>query len=311
MNRISPTLAALALASVLPAQSVTSFGSGCAGTVGVPSLDTVDVPRIGESFEMQISGLPVSSANTPYGVIGLSKTMWGQIALPHDLSLLGVPGCTLYVSTDAVGALVNNGGTASWSIPIPPRPLLVGLRIYVQVAAVDLGVNRPVPVVLSNALEVEVGPTNTLLPFAINNAASPALAADVRNLLEVGDRFQYEPDVVAANVIYDGIWAQLLAHVTWTGTNPLNTFQFYNDTNPFTNWGRAFRYTGFSVYAGPVIPFTAGIYTRVDGVQLPAVTLQTYDGSYAEMLVMVDSQTFAHAIQHFNGLPIVEFFSGN
>lgn len=119
MNRLSPTFTALALASVLPAQSVTPFGSGCAGTAGVPTLSSDDAAHIGELFQMQISGLPAAAENTPYGIIGLSKTTWGQIPLPHDLTLLGVPDCTLYVSTDAVGALTNDGGTASWSIQIP------------------------------------------------------------------------------------------------------------------------------------------------------------------------------------------------
>ena len=152
------------------------------------------------------------------------------------------------------------------------------------------------------------GGGGSLVPFAINDAASPALAADVRNLLEPGDRYQYEPNVAAANAILDGIWAQLTAHATWTASNPLNTYQFYIDTDPNTHWGRAYRFTGFSVYAGPVVPFTAGTYTRANGATYPAVALQTWDSSYAEILVLTDSNNFAHAIQNTNGLPITDLF---
>lgn len=155
------------------------------------------------------------------------------------------------------------------------------------------------------------GNAAALRPFAINDAASPALAADVRDLLEAGDRFQYEPDVAAANAIYDAIWAQLVAFTTWVAPNPLNTYQFFVDTDPNTNWGRAYRFTGFSVFAGPVVPFTAGTYTRASGASFPAVTLRTWDDTNAELLIMLDAQNFVHAIQHVNGLPIVDTFRGS
>ena len=154
-----------------------------------------------------------------------------------------------------------------------------------------------------------LGGGGSLVPFAINDAASPAVASDVRNLLEVGDRYQYEPNVTAANAIWDGIWTQLTAHATWTDpSNPLNTYQFYIDTDPNTHWGRAYRFTGFSVYVGPVVPFTAGTYTRPSGATYLAVALQTWDSSYAEILVLTDANNFAHAIQNTNGLPITGFF---
>jgi len=155
------------------------------------------------------------------------------------------------------------------------------------------------------------GGAGALTPFAIDAAANPALAADVRNLLEVGDRFQYEPNAGAAIAIYDAIWAQLIAFATWTAGNPLYTFQFFNDTNPLTNWGRAYRYTGFSVYAGPVIAFTAGTYTSSNGTNLQAITLTTWDGNYAELLVMLNPQTIVHAIQNNNGLPIADSYTGS
>src|SRR5262245_19809703 len=148
-----------------------------------------------------------------------------------------------------------------------------------------------------------------LQPFAINAAASPALAADVHNLLEVGDRYQFEPNTTAANVLFDGVWAQLAGTTTWVAPNPLNTYQFFVDSDPYTNWGRAYRFTGFSTFAGPVQPFTSGTYTRPGGASYPAAALQTWDSSNAEFLVMVSATQFVHAIQNTNGLPIVDTFS--
>lgn len=148
------------------------------------------------------------------------------------------------------------------------------------------------------------GTAGPLQPYAIDAAASPALAADVRNLLEAGDRYQFEPDTTAANALYDAIWARLTAVPTWFGAGPANTFEFYFDAEPLTNWGRAFRYVGHDVHVGPVRPFTAGTYTRPNGTRLPALALQTWDVDRAEFLVVVDAGTIVHAIQHLDGLPI-------
>lgn len=147
-----------------------------------------------------------------------------------------------------------------------------------------------------------------LQPFAIDDAASPAVAADVRDLLEVGDRFAFEPDAAQANAIYDALWAALVSANEWLEPGDNTTYEFFDDTDPITNWGRAYRYFGQGTFAGPVVPFTAGTYTRSSGAALPALTLQTWDGSHAELLVILDSDTFVHAIQNTNGLPIVEVF---
>ncbi len=152
------------------------------------------------------------------------------------------------------------------------------------------------------------GGAGALQPFAIDAAASPAVAADVRDLLEVGDQFAFEPDAAQANAMYDTIWSLLTAANSWLEPGDNTEYQFFDDSDPITHWGRAYRYSGFGVFSGPVVPFTAGTYTRANGSTLPAVTLQTWDGGHAELLVMVASDVFVHAIQNGNGLPIVETF---
>jgi hypothetical protein len=147
-----------------------------------------------------------------------------------------------------------------------------------------------------------------LRPFAIDAAASPAIAADVRDLLEVGDHFAFEPDVAQADAIYDALWSDLVSANEWREPGDTTTYEFFDDSDPVTHFGRAYRYFGQGTFAGPVVPFTAGTYTRPGGVVLPALTLQTWDGNHAELLVRIDGDTFVHAIQNTNGLPIVEVF---
>ena len=151
-----------------------------------------------------------------------------------------------------------------------------------------------------------------LQPFAISAAANPATAGDVHNLLETGDRYRYEPSNAAANAILDGIWVRLVAVHTWVGTARQLTYQFFNDSDPQTHWGRAYRFTGTADnYAGPIRAFTAGTYTRANGSSYQAVILQTWDGNYAEILVLIDPSTFVHAVQNVNGLPITDSFNGH
>jgi hypothetical protein len=153
------------------------------------------------------------------------------------------------------------------------------------------------------------GGGGALKPWAISDAANPTTAADVHNLLEVGDHYQFEPNNAAANAILENLWARLTAVRTWVGTNPGYTYQFYNDGDPNTHWGPAYRFTGESVWAGPVRPYTAGTYTRANGSSYQAATLRTWDETYAEILVLIDANAFVHANQKVNGLPLIETYS--
>lgn len=148
-------------------------------------------------------------------------------------------------------------------------------------------------------------------PWAIEDAAAATMGTD---LLFDGDMFMGETDPAQATVIGDRIWAVLTSRATWTADNPLYTYQFYVDTDPVTNWGRAFRYTGFNVEAGPITTpptfFGTGTYVAPNGQQYDAVILRTWDISYWELLVVENGAAFVHAIQNANGLPIAQTYRG-
>ncbi|MEM6673555.1 MAG: hypothetical protein AAF726_11985 [Planctomycetota bacterium] len=144
--------------------------------------------------------------------------------------------------------------------------------------------------------------------FSIEDTAATGMGTD---LLVQGDAFIGEPDLATAEAIGDRIWAVLTSTQTWIAPNPLYSYQFYVDSDPITNWGRAFRYTGFNVEAGPIsIPQTAGgfygtgTYVAADGQQFDAVILRTWDTVYWELLVIDSPTTFVHSIQNVNGLPL-------
>lgn len=151
-----------------------------------------------------------------------------------------------------------------------------------------------------------------LRPWAIDDAAATGMSED---LLVPGDMFIGEMDLTAAVALGDQMWAVMRAVPTWVGTNPLYTYQFFDDTDPFTNWGRAYRHTGFDVYAGPIIGppglYGTGTYVAANGEQFDAVILRTWDESYWELLILQGNWKFTHAIQHLNGLPIVDTYTAN
>ncbi len=146
-------------------------------------------------------------------------------------------------------------------------------------------------------------------PWAIDDTAISGNGVD---LLQGGDMFIGEMDGPAAVALGDQIWATLTSIQTWTAANPLYTYRFYDDTDPFTNWGRAFRYTGFNVEVGPIIgpPGFYGTGTYVDplGQSYPAVILRTWDLTYWELLVIQSPTSIVHAIQHTSGLPIAQTY---
>lgn len=142
--------------STVQAAVADPFGSGCAGTVGVPALATENgrLPWIGQTTTLTVSGVPASGA---VGLaMGFSEQMWGQVALPL---LLGpaMPGCSVLVSPDVMfGLLADPSGVARLPLPVPNSPSFVGVAFASQALAVDPGANAA-GAVLSNGLRLRVG----------------------------------------------------------------------------------------------------------------------------------------------------------
>ncbi|MEL6905645.1 MAG: hypothetical protein AAFP22_09575 [Planctomycetota bacterium] len=149
-------------------------------------------------------------------------------------------------------------------------------------------------------------------PWAIDDGALTGSATD---LLVGGDRFIGDLDPVSAAALGDQMWAVLAAGQMWVADNPIYTYRFYDDVDPITNWGRAFRYTGFDVIAGPIVGppsfYGTGTYVSAAGEPFDAVILRTWDESYWELFVIQNQSTIVHAIQHVNGLPIVRAYASN
>ena len=102
----------------------TTFGSGCAGNNGTPSMSLVSLPAMGGTLALDIQNLAGGAAFIATGL--------GTQNLPLQQYGFG-SGCSLLVTTDAVQFLAQAGGTAAWSLAIPNNSAFAGLHIYNQV----------------------------------------------------------------------------------------------------------------------------------------------------------------------------------
>jgi alpha-tubulin suppressor-like RCC1 family protein len=122
---------------------------GCSGSRPASKLVPRDTPRIGRTLEVTLFDLPNDIA-----VMGMG---FQSLPVPVDLGFLGMPGCSLAISVDAVLGLVGQGGKGKWQLPIPNQPALVGVHFYNQALVMDLGAGNSFGAVMSDAMEGVVG----------------------------------------------------------------------------------------------------------------------------------------------------------
>ena len=126
---------------------VMSYGVGCAGSTGVPVLDTGGGPPAmgNETFRLDLTGaLPGAPA-----VMGLSTS-------PASLPLFG---CSLEIDPTALivqlPAVTDGAGDASFGLPVPEDFTLLSLFLYLQTVVVDPGAPGGV-VAFTNGVQLSV-----------------------------------------------------------------------------------------------------------------------------------------------------------
>lgn len=116
--------------------SYSSFGAGCAGSAGAPTLTGNGSPRLGSAFTVTLGNLPL---NVAFMATGFSNTaaFGGGVLLPLSLAGQGFPGCDLLVDPVATQVLIGTGGSATWNFQTPTSPAFAGLRFYNQGISLD------------------------------------------------------------------------------------------------------------------------------------------------------------------------------
>ena len=133
------------------------FGSGCPGSVGVPTLAATpgSLPRLGGTISVDLANLPLNGTFAVM-LIGASKTTWGGRLLPFDLGVVGMTGCELFCNVIVAETVGNVAGQANWTATVPGCPCLLGATFYNQALVEDPGFN-PFGAVMTNAAEACIG----------------------------------------------------------------------------------------------------------------------------------------------------------
>lgn len=118
-----------------------SYGQGCAGAAGVPTITGTGCPVPGAPITIDLAG-------------GLPNTM-AQLCLGSSTLNLPVFNCTLLMNSDScVGIMLDGNGFHSFSISIPSTPIFNGWHGYWQAGFFDA--NSTSGVVLTNGLDMFV-----------------------------------------------------------------------------------------------------------------------------------------------------------
>lgn len=138
-----------------PTGTQTAYGSGCPGSLGVPTLAAAggSQPVPGGQADVELTGLPRAVALMG---LGFSDTRSGPFALPLTLAPFGMPGCSLLADPWAALAVVGSGTAARWTLVIPDTPDLVGVVFFQQAVVLDPGSNAA-GLTVTNGLRTTVG----------------------------------------------------------------------------------------------------------------------------------------------------------
>lgn len=115
---------------ILSNATLAPLGSGCPGSNGVPALVKQSPPKIDTVFRIGANSLPFSRSGNATLYIGAPSG-------PISLAPLGMPGCTGHTTPTLPVATTYNGTSASFAVPIPNDPALIGVVQAMQALIAD------------------------------------------------------------------------------------------------------------------------------------------------------------------------------
>ncbi len=136
-----------------------TYGQGCVGTLGMPTMaiEAPSRPLVGTTLNLRFVGVP-GQFIPAIGAYGEQRDTYVGIPLPLDLTVVGLPGCTLWTSAEDTFVLPAPNGTGSvvWAVAIPNDPLLLGTSSFFQGLCFELP-GYPRWASMSNAVGVRIG----------------------------------------------------------------------------------------------------------------------------------------------------------
>ena len=132
--------------------SVSSAGTGCAGSGGNNILSATSLPWTGGQFTSRATGMPGS---------GLALSVRGLSTISMPLSAIlpqGLPGCSLLVTPDLLDVFVTSGVPLAIAFTIPNSVIFAGQMMHQQVVPLELGPQGNITGISStNRLSLTIG----------------------------------------------------------------------------------------------------------------------------------------------------------
>jgi hypothetical protein len=132
---------------------VNSYGAGCMGAIGIPSLATIELPFLGNgNFNLEVA----------QGATNSFAYLFAALAPANPAVQVGP--CSIHLDLVSMNQLITVGfspfgplptgatGSATFPLPIPATPSLQGQHLFFQAAITDVA--APLGLSLTNAAEV-------------------------------------------------------------------------------------------------------------------------------------------------------------
>lgn len=129
--------------------SNTPLGAGCGGAAP-PVLTATSLPRLDSNWNRTLANVP------PTAVLGVTILGFSDPGIP-DLSNLGMPGCGLRASLDAVIPFAVSGPTHVHSVYLPNVTALVGTSLYASAALFQNPPVNPFGAITANGVQGQIG----------------------------------------------------------------------------------------------------------------------------------------------------------
>jgi hypothetical protein len=131
------------------AASNTVLGAGCGGA-SPPVLTATSLPRLDSNWNRTLTNVP------PTAVLGVTILGFSDPGL-NDLTFLGLPGCGLRASLDAVTVFAVTGPTHIASTYLPNTSTLVGTSLYTSAALFQNPPVNPFGAITANGIQGAIG----------------------------------------------------------------------------------------------------------------------------------------------------------
>ncbi|HEX5053269.1 MAG TPA: hypothetical protein VFZ65_15950 [Planctomycetota bacterium] len=132
-----------------PTSTYVGVAQGCSGSRPATRLIPRDTPRIGKPLPIRLLDLPAD--------VAMLAMAFQELPLPIALAPFGMPGCQWRIPLDAVALVAGQNHEATFSLPIPDVPSLVGTRFYQQALVLDPLAGNTMGAVVSDTAQGVVG----------------------------------------------------------------------------------------------------------------------------------------------------------